>query len=46
MSGNGSEAVDAMVTEFEKTASLLRGMSVTEQLRTRISALRVASTAH
>ena len=46
MNGNGSQAVDAMVSEFEKTASLLRGIAVTEQLRTRISALRVASTAH
>ncbi|HUP50630.1 MAG TPA: DUF4388 domain-containing protein [Thermoanaerobaculia bacterium] len=42
MSGAGPEAVDAMVTEFEKTASLLRGLAVTEQLRTRITALRTA----
>lgn len=40
MSGYGSQAVDAMVIEFEKTASLLRGMAVTEQLRTRISQIR------
>ena len=37
MSGDGEQAVDAMVTEFEKTASLLRGLAVTEQLRSRIS---------
>lgn len=42
MSGYGSQAVDAMVIEFEKTASLLRGMAVTEQLRTRISEIRTA----
>ena len=42
MSGNGNEAVDAMVIEFEKTASLLRGIAVTEQLRTRISEIRTA----
>jgi hypothetical protein len=29
-----------MVLEFEKTASLLRGLAVTEQLRSRISELR------
>jgi hypothetical protein len=40
MSGNGPEAVDAMVHEFEKTASLLRGMAITEQLRTRIAEVR------
>ena len=38
--GNGSQAVDAMVQEFEKTASLLRGVSVTERLRTRIAEVR------
>jgi hypothetical protein len=42
MSGDGEHAVDAMVTEFEKTASLLRGIAVTEQLRTRIIELRDA----
>jgi hypothetical protein len=42
MSGDGERAVDAMVTEFEKTASLLRGLAVTEQLRSRISELRAA----
>jgi hypothetical protein len=42
MRGDGEHAVDAMVTEFEKTASLLRGLSVTEQLRSRISELRAA----
>jgi uncharacterized protein DUF4388 len=40
MSGNGDAAVDAMVVEFEKTASLLRGLAVTEQLRSRISEVR------
>jgi hypothetical protein len=43
MSGDGSHAVDTMVAEFEKTASLLRGLAVTEQLRSRISELRAAS---
>ena len=41
MSGDGPRAVDAMVGEFEKTASLLRGLAVTEQLRSRISELRL-----
>jgi uncharacterized protein DUF4388 len=41
MSGEGEHAVEAMVREFEKTASLLRGLAVTEQLRTRISELRM-----
>ena len=40
MNGNGPEAVDHMVLEFEKTASLLRGLTVTEQLRTRIAEVR------
>lgn len=40
MHGNGYEAVDHMVLEFEKTASLLRGITVTEQLRTRIAEVR------
>lgn len=40
MNGNGNQAVDAMVLEFEKTASLLRGISVTEQLRSRIAEVR------
>src|SRR5213592_581872 len=40
MSGNGERAVDAMVEEFEKTASLLRGLAVSEQLRSRITELR------
>ncbi|HUP44432.1 MAG TPA: DUF4388 domain-containing protein [Thermoanaerobaculia bacterium] len=42
MSGNGTQALDAMVTEFEKTASLLRGVAITQQLRTRISEIRMA----
>ncbi len=40
MSGEGHGAVDSMVQEFEKTASIMRGISVTEQLRTRISEIR------
>ena len=40
MNGNGSQAVETMVLEFEKTASLLRGISVTEQLRSRIAQVR------
>lgn len=40
MNGHGPTAVDAMVQEFEKTASLLRGISVTEQLRSRIDQVR------
>jgi hypothetical protein len=40
MSGNGERAVDAMVQEFEKTASLLRGLAVSEQLHSRITELR------
>jgi acid stress-induced BolA-like protein IbaG/YrbA len=40
MNGDGQHAVDNMVHEFEKTASLLRGLAVTEQLRSRITELR------
>ena len=40
MNGNGPEAVDHMVHEFEKTASLLRGLAITEQLRSRIAQVR------
>jgi len=40
MSGNGERALDVMVEEFEKTASLLRGLAVTEQMRSRISEVR------
>lgn len=40
MNGEGPHALDAMVVEFEKTASLLRGLSVTEQLRMRIAEVR------
>jgi hypothetical protein len=40
MNGNGPHAVDLMVHEFEKTASLLRGLAVTEQLRSRIAEVR------
>jgi hypothetical protein len=41
MSGDGEHAVDTMIAEFEKTASLLRGLAVTEQLRSRIQEIRV-----
>jgi hypothetical protein len=44
MSGDGEHAVDTMVAEFEKTASLLRGLAVTEQLRSRIQEIRVLAT--
>lgn len=40
MSGEGQRAVDAMVEEFAKAAALMRGGSITEQLRTRITELR------
>jgi hypothetical protein len=40
MNGNGDHAVDTMVLEFEKTASLLRGVVVTEKLRSRIAEVR------
>jgi Domain of unknown function (DUF4388) len=40
MSGDGHKAVDTMIAEFEKAATLMRGMSVTEQLRSRIGELR------
>ena len=40
MSGDGERALQEMVVEFEKAASLLRGLSATEQLRSRISELR------
>jgi hypothetical protein len=40
MNGNGPQAVEHMVHEFEKTASLLRGLAITEQLRTRIAEVR------
>lgn len=43
MSGDGEQAVETMVREFEKTASLLRGLAVTEQLRSRISQLRATA---
>jgi hypothetical protein len=40
MNGHGYQAVDAMVIEFEKTASLLRGIAVTEKLRSRINEVK------
>ena len=44
MNGDGHRAVDNMVQEFEKTASLLRGLAVTEQLRSRIGEVRALAT--
>jgi hypothetical protein len=41
MSGDGERAVENMVREFEKAASLLRGLAISEQLRSRISELRM-----
>lgn len=43
MNGDGRIALDAMVQEFEKTASLLRGITITERLRNRIEEVRRAS---
>lgn len=43
MNGDGRRAVDQMVQDFEKTASLTRGLAVTEQLRSRISELRATA---
>lgn len=40
MNGDGEHAVEAMIVEFEKTASLLRGLAVTEKLRSRITEIR------
>jgi hypothetical protein len=40
MNGSGPGAVETMVQEFEKTASLLRGIAVTEKLRSRIAEVR------
>lgn len=40
MSGNGERAVEEMIVEFEKTASLLRGAAATETLHARIRAIR------
>lgn len=40
MNGDGASALDQMVVEFEKTAALLRGASVTEKLRSRINEIR------
>ena len=44
MSGKGEGALDEMVAEFEKTASLLRGLAITERLRSRISEIRPHAT--
>jgi hypothetical protein len=43
MNGQGDVAVQTMIVEFEKTASLLRGPAVTEQLHARIVEIRSAS---
>ncbi|HSP15867.1 MAG TPA: DUF4388 domain-containing protein [Thermoanaerobaculia bacterium] len=40
MSGEGLHAVDMMVEEFAKAAALMRGGSITEQLRLRITEIR------
>jgi hypothetical protein len=40
MSGDGNDALASMIQEFEKTASMVRGLTVTEQLRSRISQIR------
>jgi hypothetical protein len=37
--GEGADAIRTMITEVEKTASLLRGLAVTEQLRAEITTL-------
>lgn len=37
--GEGPDAIRTMITEVEKTASLLRGLAVTEQLRAEITTL-------
>lgn len=42
MSGDGQHALDVMAQEFEKTASLLRGLAITETLRSRINEVRAA----
>lgn len=43
MNGQGHRAVEAMIEELERTASLLRGLSVTEQLRSRINEIRAVA---
>lgn len=43
MSGQGALALEQMVEEYQKTASLLRGMAASEQLRSRISELRTVA---
>ncbi len=40
MSGNGDQAIETMIGEFEKTASLLRGLAVTEKFRARVTEIR------
>jgi hypothetical protein len=42
MNGVGTAAIDDMVVELEKAASLLRGLAVTEKLRARIAEVRSA----
>jgi hypothetical protein len=42
MNGDGPGAVETMVHEFEKTASLLRGGAITEKLRHRIAEVRAS----
>ena len=43
MSGDGTDALASMITELEKTASMVRGLTVTEQLRSRISQIRAVA---
>ncbi len=43
MNGDGYAAIEAMVQEFEKTASLLRGLTVSQQLRSRVNELRAVA---
>jgi hypothetical protein len=43
MNGEGPRSVDAMVEEFAKAAALMRGGSITEQLRTRITEIRAVA---
>jgi len=43
MNGDGYPAIEAMVQEFEKTASLLRGLTVSQQLRSRVNELRAVA---
>lgn len=39
-SGEGIDAIQSLITEYEKTAALVRGLAVTEQLKAQITELR------